>query len=65
MVDLSNYIPDLLHSDPVETLIIIKSGCSFEEVRTLAMQNRAIHPDEPVVWMKVNNAYTLSRVVKS
>jgi len=48
-----------------ERLILIKSGCTFEEVRALALRNRSTHPEETVQWHKEqNNTYTLNRVVK-
>jgi hypothetical protein len=64
MTDLSDFIetPHYEH----EQEILIKSGCTFEEVRSMAIHCRTTHPNESVQWRKdTNNTYTLNRVVKS
>ncbi len=49
-----------------EQVILIKKECTFEEVISIALKNRATHPDEPIEWCKDSKGtYTLNRVVKT
>ncbi len=73
MADLSNFMALPQEQETVnkvqskelpETTLLIKRGCSFNEVLTMATQNRKTHPNEPVEWFPDGNGtYTLNRVV--
>jgi len=67
MTDLTEFMPELIEKPTIrkslideETHIILKSGCTFEDARSFAIQCRTTHPDESVGWYKCeNNTYVV------
>jgi hypothetical protein len=60
--DLSDFIPEL----KPEKYILIKDGCGYQDMLSIALQNRKTHPDEPIEWhLCKDNTYALFRVTKS
>jgi catabolite regulation protein CreA len=73
MTDLTEFVPELIEKPTIrenltvevekdETRTIIKSGCTFEDARSFAIQCRKTHPNEIVGWFKgANNTYVVFR----
>jgi len=67
MTDLTDFVPELTAEAIIRNSLIveekhtiIKSGCTFEDARNIAIQCRSTHPNESVGWYKCDdNAYVV------
>lgn len=72
MTDLTEFVPELIEKPTIRENLtvekeepsrtIIKSGCTFEDARSFAVQCRKTHQNEIVGWYKcANNTYVVFR----